>query len=149
MIRTRLVLALLAGWFFLHGVQSAHAQRQYYAPSLNRPTLTPYLQYFRADPGVLGPYFSHVRPRLQLQRVLGRQAAEIQQQQAATRAIGNRLTYFEQSGSVRPTGTGSVFMSYSHYYPSLGSGGASAAPARSRSLSSGRSGFSGLGLRGR
>ncbi len=138
MSRFRVVFPLLVGSVLLCTVQSADAQ---YSPAY-RPTLSPYLHYFRRDPGPLGTYFSYVRPRLELQRTLAVQTADLQRQQARIQTLQGEVSQIGQSGARMPTGTGSVFMNYSHYYPTFGSGGyvGSRSRAYSRPPSRGYSG---------
>ena len=42
-----------------------------------RPRISPYLNYFRLDPGPVGPYLSYVRPQARLQSMLAQQQATL------------------------------------------------------------------------
>ncbi|MBN1589432.1 MAG: hypothetical protein JW888_07950 [Pirellulales bacterium] len=113
-----LVSVFLTASLFLSCAASAHAQqggRKYFRPP--SPTISPWMDLFRKDPGPLDNYHSFVRPKQRVYDALGRQNFEIQQQQAQTRDLGQELSRFERASLARPTGTGSTFMNYSHYYP--------------------------------
>lgn len=91
--------------------------------SLGRPTFSPWLDLYRRDPGPVGPYLSNVRPRQELYRTLQgqeaglrRQTAGLQRQETGILSLQRRVTQLERGGVMAPTGTGSVFMNYSHYY---------------------------------
>jgi hypothetical protein len=64
-----------------------------------------------------------VQPRIELDNTLQRHHLAIQRNNEGIAALGHGLSQIEEQGSVRPTGTGSVFMDYSHYYPSMGGSG--------------------------
>ena len=117
----RLVLVFLAVSVVLTCVRPARAQGfgSRYRPSM--PTLSPYFNLYRRDSGPLGNYHTFVRPQQQLRRELQQQSTSIQRQNASLRSLGQQVSRLERPSSVRPTGTGSVFMNYSHYYPSGGS----------------------------
>lgn len=115
----RHVLIVVAALALCAGVLAspASAQRRYRSPS--GPTITPYLDYFRRDNGVLrDPYNAWVRPR----RIV---RDEIYQQRQSLYTLGrglrdvnrdvNQMQSLRASGA-SPTGTGSSFMNYSHYY---------------------------------
>ena len=40
----------------------------------------------------------------------------LEQQRTRVGALGQQMTQLERPSTVRPTGTGSTFMNYSHYY---------------------------------
>jgi hypothetical protein len=132
MNRVPLLRPLLVGCVLLCWARAADAQY------LQRPALSPYLYLNRRDPGPLGPYLSYVRPQQQLRSALSQQSRHLQQQQASIRSLRQQVTQIGETGSLRPTGTGSVFMNYSHYYPGFsgvsprrgGSRGYSVPPAR-------------------
>ena len=135
MRRVPIVAAFLIGLAVVGSVQPAQAQTRY---RIDRPTFNPWFQLFRQDPGPLGRYHSYVRPTQQLRRTLTGQAIRIEQQQARIGALQGQVTTLQEIGAVRPTGTGSVFMNYSHYYTGAGGGGGSR--SYSRPSSSGYSG---------
>ena len=80
----------------------------YYQPA--RPTLSPYLDYFRRDTGATNPYYTFIQPYRQLSSALNQQGAAISN-------LSRQLNQATASEGIVPTGTGSVFMNYSHYYP--------------------------------
>ncbi len=95
-----------------------HAQKpmkysQRYSP--RRPTLSPYLNYFRRDSGLLDNYNAFVAPRQRLQSRLQTQEAVIYQQQQQLRQVQNSVSRYRQAGA-GITGTHSTFMNYSHYF---------------------------------
>jgi hypothetical protein len=123
---------------------AALAQPRYYPQ--NGP-ISPWMNIFQRQPGPLDNYHSYVRPEFQLRNTLGMQNAALQQQAAGLQLVGQN----QQAGQIAATGTGSVFMNLSHYYPSLG-GWASSARSRGSSgaavpAGSGRSGMA-AGSRG-
>ena len=76
------------------------------------PTLSPYLDYFRRDTGVLDPYNTFIRPRRQLQNQLD---DIVQQERAETTRLQQQIQGIRESGAA-PTGTSATFLNYSHYY---------------------------------
>jgi hypothetical protein len=84
-----------------------------------RPTFSPYFDLFRTDnTGPLGNYHSYVRPKQQLYDTLWQQHSNLRRQDASIRALGQQVSGTKQWDRVRPTGTNSTFMNYSHYFPS-------------------------------
>ena len=87
--------------------------RRYQPPA--GPTITPYLNYYRADLSTLpSPYESFVVPQQRLQRnlyELGRN------QQADFRKVESEIQQVRTS-TAAPTGVGASFLNYSHYYQS-------------------------------
>ncbi len=92
------------------------------------PTLSPWLDLFRSDTGLLDPYNSLVRPRLELQERLRRQQLDLTRQAAGLSAMRQQMIQSRGQMPIRPTGTGSVFMDYSHYYPGFQAGGRGSVP---------------------
>jgi hypothetical protein len=130
--------SLLLSLVVLGGLASpALAQPRYYPP--NGP-ISPWMNLFQRQPGPLDNYHSYVRPELQLRNTLGQQNAALQQQSAGLRLLGES----QQAGQIPATGTASVFMNFSHYYPTMGGFAASTrlrGPARAAApASSHRSG---------
>lgn len=80
----------------------------------NQQRLSPYLNLFRADNSVLGPYHSFVQPRQELQRNLSRQQLQIRQLEQASVAVG--ASSQGAPSSRQPTGRGGTFNNYLHYY---------------------------------
>lgn len=76
------------------------------------PTLSPYLDYFRRDTGVLDPYNAFIRPRRQLDNQLGQM---VQEERAANTQLQQQIQGI-RAETAAPTGTGATFMNYSHYY---------------------------------
>lgn len=104
------------------GVSPVEAQSsKYYRPP--RPTFSPWFNLFQKNTGPLDNYHSFVRPEQRLFKTLQNQGTAIEQQRTQMGTLGQQVTQLERPSTVRPTGTGSTFMNYSHYYPS---GGASA-----------------------
>lgn len=93
--------------------------RSSYRPS--RPTLSPWFNLYRSEGGALDNYHSFVRPEQQLRRTLTQQESAIRQQGASLRTLGGQMSSMQQAYPTRPTGTGSTFMNFSHYY-SFGGG---------------------------
>jgi len=112
--------------------------------SISRPAVSPYLELFRGGYGgyrgygvspMLAPYLrqnqstaSRVRDRTTDQSTSGGQSVNMALERARAarqaRAAGALGAGAGTSGGVAPTGTGSVFMQYSHYYqvPQMGGG---------------------------
>jgi hypothetical protein len=87
------------------------------------PTITPYLDYFSLP---VGPwqdnYHTFVRPKAELRSNLSRLGTAVNQQGRRLNQLGNDLQQLETSSRAAPTGTGSTFMNYSHYYSGLSQG---------------------------
>ncbi|MBN2475901.1 MAG: hypothetical protein JXB62_14915 [Pirellulales bacterium] len=119
MMRRYLILGLSTAVLLLAVADSALAQfpgANYRPSAFRQPSFSPWLNLYRRDSGVLDPYHNFVRPEQQLINTLQRQQASLQRQNVGLQTLGQQLTQFERTGSVRPTGTASVFMNYSHYY---------------------------------
>jgi len=116
-----------------------------------RPTLSPWLGLGFQDPGPLGPYLSYVRPELELRETLRQQDARLRRQGTGLQGLQGEVSRLAEPAAVRPTGTGSVFMNYSHFYPGLGSSpGSRAARTSPRAMPSYRPpSFGGYGSIGR
>lgn len=76
-----------------------------------RPTVSPYLNLFRTQRGPIPNYNLYVRPMLQQQSINAQQGAAVQQLEQ-----GLRQTQTTVSG---PTGIGSGYRNFSHYYSGL------------------------------
>jgi hypothetical protein len=115
----RLTVALLVS-FAWHGLVAAQVSwAQGYTPAT--PTLSPWLNLQRRDPGPLGGYLSDVRPQIELNNTLRQQGNGIYANTANLTTLGQQVRQSGPRQAVRPTGTASVYMNYSHYYPALGS----------------------------
>jgi hypothetical protein len=85
--------------------------RRYMPPA--GPTITPYLNYYRADLSTLpSSYQSFIVPQEQAQRNLYELSRN---QQADFRKIEGQIKEVRAS-SAAPTGVGATFLNYSHYY---------------------------------
>jgi hypothetical protein len=118
MIRPRLIaLGVLLVFGGSAWSPSAFAQPRYYPRS---GAVSPWMSMFQRNPGPLDNYHSYVQPQIQLQNTLGQQNAALQQQSTRLQSLGQQLSESEQEGPIHPTGAGSVFMNYSHYYTTKG-----------------------------
>lgn len=94
-----------------------------------RPTLSPYLNYFRGNTGLTDQYRTFIRPEQRLQR-------RFSMDQYQNRTLSNRIGTVDKEvkgvqkdflqfrqPTVSPTGKGATFMNYSHYFSSGASGG--------------------------
>jgi len=81
--------------------------------NLYRPTLTPYLDYFRRDQGVLPNYHQFVRPRQRLLADRQRTARDIYGLAVGAQNTERRVEAVEARG----TGRRSTYMNYLHFYP--------------------------------
>ncbi len=106
----RVAVGLLVSGVLAISAFPAAAQEPSYATP---PPLSPWLSLYRHDAGPMDPYHSFVRPELELRESMRKQDARIH-------SLGEEVTRYEETGGVPPTGSGSVFMSYSHFYPGLG-----------------------------
>ena len=117
---TAVSVLMIAGFiFFCDRPAAAQGVAPSYAPA--SPTLSPWLNLYqkRGAGGPLDPYNQFVAPELSLQDALRQQSLNNQWQGAGISSLGQQMTQMQQDrvAGVRPTGTGSVFMSYMHYYP--------------------------------
>jgi hypothetical protein len=112
-------LTLTIGILLFAGT-SSHAQ--VLAPG-NRPIFSPWFGLYQRNGGPLDNYHTFVQPQIELSNTLQRHHVAIQRNNEGIVALGRGMSQFEEQGTVHPTGTGSVFMDYSHYYPSLGGSG--------------------------
>jgi len=97
------------------GAKSSQKYSRRYQPS--KPTLSPYLNYFRLNTGVLPNYQQFVRPQIQLQKTLQQQQAQIRAGRQTLTQLGNKVEERFRNPVVSPTGHGATFMNFSHYYP--------------------------------
>jgi hypothetical protein len=124
MSRITISLLLTAACCLLADPPSAKAQSRYRAAS---PTISPWINLQRRDPGPLGSYLSNVRPEQQLRETLGDQERQLRSNAGRLAMLGQELRQTAAKQTVRPTGTASTFMNYSHYYPGESAGAASGA----------------------
>ena len=129
-----IMLMLMTGFILSHGTPAA---AQGYRPAT--PTLSPWLNLYEKRGGPLDPYHQFVRPELRLRDTLRQQDLTNQRQGADVSALGSQVTQMEedQRAPISPTGSASVFMSYSHYYYAQGAAGRGphAAPQAKRAWS--------------
>ncbi len=122
MKRWQLALTVMTALALFGSVRQASAQygsgrSMQYGRGLSSPRLSPWLNLFRREGGSLDNYHRFVRRDIQLRDTLKRQQYGLQRQATAINSLGNQFLQAQQNAAVRPTGTGSVFMNYSHYYP--------------------------------
>jgi hypothetical protein len=138
-------LAILAVASLPNGASAQATYRPYSSP------FSPWLGLYQKNSGPLDPYHTIVQPQMQLRNTLQRQAGEIQLNTTAISTTGQELTQMQEQGPVEPTGTGSVFMQYSHYFQSgsngysPGIGAAGRRPggmSRAATYQAGRTGYS-------
>ena len=110
----QITLSVVSVGIVFFSAQPARAQYAYVP--LQTPSLSPWLNLGQYDLGPSSTYLRWVRPEKQLRETLYRQQLSIQRQNTAVRTLGTQIMQFQQEGSLRPTGTGSGFMNYSHYY---------------------------------
>ena len=113
MIRSRLMVVSLLLVVGAVWTPSVNAQVGGYYPS--RGPISPWMNMWIRKPGPLDNYHTYVQPAMQLQRTIGQQNNALMQNALGIQSLGQQM-----DGQVRPTGTGSVFMEYSHYYPMKG-----------------------------
>jgi len=99
------------------GLPSAALAQLYQPPA--GPTITPYLDYFNAPISpLMDNYHTYVRPRADLRSSLSRLGTAVNQQNRRLDQLGNDFQQRNLSGAA-PTGTGSTFMNYSHYFSGI------------------------------
>jgi hypothetical protein len=125
MRRVRVIRVVLMAGMLLPLARPASAQVRApgYGPAT--PTLSPWLNLYQKQAGPVDNYHMFVQPQIQLQNTLRQQELTNQRQTAGMTSLGQQMTQMEQDrqAPVHPTGTGSVYMSYLHYYPALGGTG--------------------------
>ena len=116
MKRLHLVLLAAAAMALFGPAPSALAQRSSRSPFRTRPALSPWFQLYQDNPGPLSNYHTYVRPRMELQKTLDQQRADLRRQNARVNSLGQQMSGMQRAYPIRPTGTASSFMNYSHYY---------------------------------
>ena len=122
MYLARWTLVVLAGCVLLLPTGTVQAQRP--LPIQDRPTLSPWLNLYRRDPGPVGSYLSYVRPEQRLLSTLSRQRTGLARQEAALSRLQSELSQVGPETTIAPTGTGATFMNYSRYFDTRGSSAA-------------------------
>ncbi len=90
-----------------------------------RPTISPYLDFYRINNGVLPNYHTYVRPRIRQRALNQRQQGINQQQQFINQQGSANVNLLHQQmmqqlrGPVRPTGVGATFRNFGGYYSGL------------------------------
>jgi len=84
---------------------------------LSRPAISPYLNLYRTDSGVVDNYNAYVRPRLELHSLLERQQRILRRQSANIFSL-QRNAWGPAGRGEQAVGSASIFMNYSHYFPS-------------------------------
>jgi hypothetical protein len=128
MSRIGFVYAVLAIAALIGGPGAAEAQR----PSSNssssrpqrrsssyrpgRPTLSPYLQLFRSDPGqILPSYQTFVQPRVEARKLRRLQDRNVQNLQQGLRQVQQSQQFQNTSGTIQ-SGIGSGFQTHSQHF---------------------------------
>lgn len=106
-------LAFIGIFATLLAVAPASGQQRYRSPY--GPTLSPYLEYLRAQPGVIPNYYQFIRPQRELRQTLNQYDRTLTQEQRQIRQLEGQLHQIKESPAA-PTGTGATFQNYSHYY---------------------------------
>jgi hypothetical protein len=109
-----LAIALTAGGSIL--ADSATGQNPgTYRPET--PTVSPWMGLWQQNTGALDNYHTYVQPQMELNAELQSQNAQLNRQGARLQALHNEVMQPQgvQPGMV-PTGQGSTFMNYSHYF---------------------------------
>jgi hypothetical protein len=114
----KLLAVLIIGLSAGASVSQAQTPLRRYRPPAG-PTMTPYLNYHRADFSTLpDPYNSFIVPQRQAQR----QSYDLSRQDRARfQTLEKDLDQIKES-TAPPTGVGGSFMNYSHYYPQATAG---------------------------
>lgn len=121
-------LTLLAGAVCLLVVTQTDAHAQTSRGGQTRPRVSPYLNMFRSDLGIMRSELGYFDPYMGFSRPsapTSRDRTNIQSiGQPSTELLRARARSQQQAaggiGGIAPTGTGSVFMNYSHYYQAPG-----------------------------
>lgn len=121
MHRLRLALLLLVVWVLAGPARPIRAQGP--MPIRDRPTLSPWLNLYRRDPGPVGPYLSNVRPEQRLLSRLSQQRIGLARQGASIRNLRSELSQTGPQTTIAATGTGATFMNHSQYFNTRGAAG--------------------------
>jgi hypothetical protein len=130
MIRSKLVLLSLLMVCGAVWTPTASAQPRYYP---TRGPISPWMNLWQRQPGPFDNYHSYVKPELQLQDQMTQQNKSLMQNAQGLKSLGQQFASSQKEAQVSPTGTNSVFMEFSHYYPTMGGHGV----GRSHSMSRG------------
>lgn len=87
-----------------------------------QPVISPWFGLYQRNGGPLDNYHTFVRPQIELNDALLRQQNAIQYNSAGLNTLGRDVNQLQDPRAVRPTGTASGFMNYSHYFPTRTTG---------------------------
>lgn len=131
MALSRCTTAFAIAWTIGLGVQTVTAQMPGHAPyQPAQPTLSPWFRLYDRNSGALDNYHSMVRPEIRLRSTLRQQDTLLQEQGVGLQGLSGQVNEIENHDLLRPTGAGSVFMDYSHYYDMGGAGARSPTQTR-------------------
>ncbi len=117
LVTTVLCLALITCGAVANGQGWSRPQGSSTRSGSRTPTLSPYLDYFRAPQGPLDSYHEYVRPKINLRNTLAQQDRQLRTQGQGLRTLNREWSRAKQTGTIAPTGTGAGFFNYSHFYP--------------------------------
>jgi hypothetical protein len=122
-MRNTIILAVLS--LTLLAALAGESRAQQSVPSYRpaTPTLSPYLQLFRPNPGPLPNYQSFVQPLQNQQQTNLMQQTQITQLQQSQQELQQQ---YSTPAAATQTGVGGIYNSLSHYYPMPTSAGGSA-----------------------
>ncbi len=111
----RVALALVAIALGSQAIQAQGIPGATYRPS--QPTFSPWLNLYQKNSGPLDNYHTYVRPEMQLRDTLRQQHTMLREQGEGILELSGQMEAVQHGRSpAHPTGAGSVFMDYGHYY---------------------------------
>ncbi len=114
------IAVLAVAWVFATAAPAAFGQSPLsgnYQPP--QPIFSPWLNLYQHNTGALDNYHTYVQPEMQLRDTLQQQGASLQRQNTRLSLFEEQVSDLEKASGMHPTGVGSVYMSYSHFYPTL------------------------------
>jgi len=114
---------------------------------LGQPALSPWFGLYQHNAGPLDNYHTFVRPNIAINNTLQQQQFAIQQNSAGVNSLGQDMGRIQEFGTVRPTGTASVFMNYSHYFGTQATGSQAVQRSTARHVSRSQPATSGRATR--
>jgi hypothetical protein len=110
-----MLAAAVCVWSWAAQASLAQVPRSmHYEPTY--PTLSPWFRMYTSNTGPLDNYHTYVRPEMLMREMIVRQNTINYQNAAHIASLRTDVTSLTHDTTVRPTGTSSVFMDYSHYY---------------------------------
>ena len=109
--RATLIAAI---WIALASASVAFGQEQRYSSPAG-PTISPYLDYFRRVSGLLDRHHAFVRPEIRRRQTFAELQQTVGRQRNQLGRLNRQIEELRETNAA-PTGTGSRFMNYSHYY---------------------------------